>query len=560
MDVIVSGKNSEQKLAFLKQVIEGKVFMTSQEQRIVDENSNTVAWTMDFRKVLLDGEVLSCVVELFLEKIYKDTITKFQVGGLETAAIPLVTGMVMKAKEQGKTVNGFFIRKSRKKYGLLQMVEGTLGDEDIVLVDDLLNSGNSIVKQLDILDSLGKKVRHVCVILTFKDTEVYTEILARGITIHSLFSLEELNVDVGAKNTIPLRNITSTTPLTVHWCFTSPGAILEQVIPKSSPLLYEGMLYFGSDSGIFWCIDAKTASVLWQRKVLYGPQGKRIFSSPAILNGIVYFGGYDGNFYALEYKTGKPKWVAFDADWIGSSPCVSDDLGLVFVGMEFGLLKRKGGVAAYRADTGEMVWKTVTTEYTHASPSYSKKHKIVVCGSNDGVVYGFSAKDGKILWTYDTGGEIKAGCSFSPSQNFVAVGSFNKCYVVLETKTGKIVSTIETREGNYSTPTWLNEDILIFASLDKCVYAYTISTNKILWKFVTDARIFASPFVVNNTLYIGNNAGFLFVLNVLTGELLSQHYVIERITNPVLIDQKERAIYIPTQANQVIKADFSVEL
>ena len=35
-----------------------------------------------------------------------------------------------------------------------------------------------------------------------------------------------------------------------------------------------------------------------------------VYSTPMLQDGIVYFGAYDGNFYALDAATGVPKWSA----------------------------------------------------------------------------------------------------------------------------------------------------------------------------------------------------------------------------------------------------------
>ena len=67
----------------------------------------------------------------------------FQVGGQELAAVPLATAIALKGLHLGKPINYFIIRKSRKKVGLQNLIEGELNSEKIVLVDDLLNSGDN---------------------------------------------------------------------------------------------------------------------------------------------------------------------------------------------------------------------------------------------------------------------------------------------------------------------------------------------------------------------------------------------------------------------------------
>ena len=104
--------------------------------------------------------------------------------------------------------------------------------------------------------------------------------------------------------------------------------------------------YFGSDSGYFWALRQSDGSVAWKFKVGYPVNGKSIFSTPAIDDEKVYFGSYDGNVYALDKSSGRLSWKFGDADFVGSSPALAPDLGLLFIGLEFGLFRKQGGIAA----------------------------------------------------------------------------------------------------------------------------------------------------------------------------------------------------------------------
>jgi outer membrane protein assembly factor BamB len=176
---------------------------------------------------------------------------------------------------------------------------------------------------------------------------------------------------------------------------------------------------------------------------------------------------------------------------------------------------------------------------------------MVVCGSNDGLVYGFHSRTGKIVWSYNAGAEVKAGCSLSPKEKYVAFGSFGKEFVVLEIKTGKKIATIETLEVNYSTPCWVDEDIIICTSLDKRVYAFSMKKGVVLWTFVTTARIFASPVVYGGYVFIGNNSACLYVLGVHDGKQYALFQATERITNAVLIDNEHEVLYLRTFADDL---------
>ena len=52
----------------------------------------------------------------------------FQVGGMEAAAIPLLSAILMKSLSRGTPVNGFIVRKERKTYGAGSSIEGALTD------------------------------------------------------------------------------------------------------------------------------------------------------------------------------------------------------------------------------------------------------------------------------------------------------------------------------------------------------------------------------------------------------------------------------------------------
>jgi outer membrane protein assembly factor BamB len=78
-------------------------------------------------------------------------------------------------------------------------------------------------------------------------------------------------------------------------------------------------LFFGSDSGIFFCIDASG------RKVWHFTAGGKIRTEPLINNGLIWFGSADNSLYALELSTGKQAFK-YKADGnIYGRPLISGD-------------------------------------------------------------------------------------------------------------------------------------------------------------------------------------------------------------------------------------------
>ncbi len=538
--------------ARLHAALSERALMTNHEQRMVSPTGSPSTWFFDFRSILLEGQILDDITALFWDQLKAER--PFQLGGLETAAIALVAGLVMKASEGGASLTGFYIRKSRKKDGLQRMVEGTLTDEKIILIDDGLNSGKSFIRQIELLGLLGKKVHAICVVVRFRDLSYYRYFTEQGIKIFSLFTLDDFSQTGGVAEYMRV-NAPSVAAeprdyFTAEWKFESADPSYFHILPKSAPALDDERVYFGADNGTMWALNQKDGSVAWKYQTLFGAGTKRIFSSPVVFDGMVYFGCYDGNLYALNAKTGAKEWVYREADWIGSSPCIASDLGVIFIGLEFGLVKKEGGIAALDLKTGEKRWSQTVPTMVHSSPAYSRKYGLVVVGSSRGTVSAFDAKTGALQWERSTGAAVRAGFAFDDDRGVVCFGSEDKYMYVLKTGTGEIVHKVETLEPIYSTPLVENGK-LYFGLLDKRVLRVDLSKGSVEWIFWTASRVFAMPVLIDGQLYIGSNDGRLYVLDARTGKETGFFQATERIVNRVAYNPVTRRFFVPTYANEL---------
>ncbi len=536
-------------ISAFKKTVEKEAFITRDVLQTIANGSDST-WIFDFRRVLMRPQSLNAITEIFWNR-FKERLP-YQAGGLEVAAIPFVTGIVMKSIERGTPINGFFIRKSRKKSNVPRMIEGDVTDAPIILVDDILNSGKSFTRQVEVLEAMGKKVDTVFAIIRFRDLEYYRYFHDKGIKVESLFTLDDFADSLKIENLVDKSGQPIPMPFAAQWVFRSEKPNYFYVVPKSAPAIDDLHIYFGSDSGYFWAINKSDGSVAWQHKVGFHAQGKYIFSSPVLYRDLVYFGAYDGNVYALDRATGKPLWIFMEADWVGSSPCIAEDLGIVYIGLEFGLWKKQGGIAALDALTGKKIWGASVPGLVHSSPAYSKKSSIVVCGSNDNHVRAYDAKAGAQLWDFETGGEVKASFAFDEARGLACFGSFDTYLYVVKTKTGELVHKVKTGEAIYSTPL-VHGDHVYVASLDKKIYCINLDTGVISWEFATNGRIFASPEIVGDKIYIGSNDGRLYELDAKTGKNTAFFQATERITNKIAYDATSGAIYLPTFANEIYR-------
>lgn len=504
----------------------------------------TSEWLFDFRALMLQPKWLNRYAEIFWERY--ESQYPFQAAGMETAGIALVAAIVMKGVERGTPVNGFFIRKSRKRQGLMKMIEGTVTNDPIILVDDLINSGQTINKQIEIISSIGKITSDVFILLRYRDHGAYQFINEKKIILSSLFTLEDFDIPllVSAAPEIPKESFETL------WRFGVPNPSFQLIVQKSAPVIDETRLFYGSDAGIFRALSQDTGEVLWEFEVGKHPEGKGILSSPALHNGVVYFGAYDGNVYALDAETGKVCWTYSDADWIGSSPSLAPDLGLLFIGLEFGLFCKKGGIVALSLKTGERIWEDRTGYLTHGSPIYIPEEEMVMVGSNDGIVYCYAAKTGVLKWQYQSGADIKTSFAYDPKRKIVLFGSMDsKCYA-LSTVDGYPVFARQVGGGIYSIPL-VHKDIVYIASLDKQVYAIDLDTWQDRWIFETRGRIFSSPAFFENSIWIGSNDGRLYEVDPTQGTLLNYFQVTERITNKIVYNSDTKRFFVPTCANEI---------
>eukprot|EP01051_Picozoa_sp_SAG22_P008453 SAG22_NODE_643_length_8222_cov_5.448972_6_plen_244_part_00 len=133
-------------------------------------------------------------------------------------------------------------------------------------------------------------------------------------------------------------------------------------------------LFFGSNTGVLWALDAQTGKQLWSQQAAAGRADD--YASPAIAAqaGLVFWGNdkgsadqnnnTSGSFYAVDASSGAVRWQREVGGSVSCSPLVAEQHGLVFVGAPMeGSLHGGGGSPAMLAlnlSTGATVWQYST--------------------------------------------------------------------------------------------------------------------------------------------------------------------------------------------------------
>ena len=136
---------------------------------------------------------------------------------------------------------------------------------------------------------------------------------------------------------------------------------------EATPLFHDGSLYFTGDYSRVFALDARTGTARWYWEPVYeegieailccGPVNRGL----AIHGDLVFVGTLDARLVALRTKDGSVAWEQKLEDWNKAyastgAPLVVGDLVITGIaGAEYGV---RGFVQAFKAATGEPVWKT----------------------------------------------------------------------------------------------------------------------------------------------------------------------------------------------------------
>ena len=532
----------------LLSAIRDQAILRGEHQRLISPNGGNNAWLIDIRRISLQPLILDAIADLFW-KTCGDSVP-FQVGGMEVAAIPLLTAILMKGADRGTPVNGFIVRKERKPYGAGNLIEGILTDAPVVIVDDILNSGRSIEKVRVVLEHEKKTIAFVFVLIDYhsKGGEVWRDMYS--IDVRAPFGLSDFNLS--------LREPTEPPPSAIfrqRWTFEAPDPNFFHRVPKSFPANDGERVYFGSDCGVFWCVNADDGAVAWTFRV--SARGhKNIWSAPAVHNGRVFFGSYDGNVYCLDATTGAEVWRFTGADWVGSSPAVAPDLDLVFIGLEFAGKGKRGSIVALSIETGEKVWEHLTKRYTHASPAYWAERQLVACGSNDNEMFLFDARTGAVRWRFETKAEgvekssIRHAPAFDVKRGHVVTGCANGYIYIIDVETGTEVWSVRTDNAIYTIPLIVGDTAFI-GSTDKYLYVLDLEQQKIKKRIYAASKIFGPPRLLAGRVYFGACSGVIYELDPETTQVTGTHQLPDAVTNALSYNEKNGYFYALTYVNQL---------
>lgn len=145
---------------------------------------------LDERMVTLSGEGAYLTAKVILDML-KD-VEFDAIGGMTLAADPIIGAIIAIGYTDGRTINGFIVRKEPKGHGTGKQIEGPISEGlKVVIVDGTMTTGASILKSIEAVENKGCKIAKVITLIDRQEggSEVLKD---RGYDFATVFTRDDL--------------------------------------------------------------------------------------------------------------------------------------------------------------------------------------------------------------------------------------------------------------------------------------------------------------------------------------------------------------------------------
>jgi orotate phosphoribosyltransferase len=149
---------------------------------------------VDVRLTSLSGEGVALIADAVVAEI--SGLKVDAIGGMDMGATPIVSAVVMRLHQLGQSpTDGFVVRKEMKKHGTMKNIEGNLPAKPsrLVIIDDVVTSGESIIKALEAVRQKGHEVVMAISVLD-RDSGGGDRLRGLGLNYQPLVTVAELGL------------------------------------------------------------------------------------------------------------------------------------------------------------------------------------------------------------------------------------------------------------------------------------------------------------------------------------------------------------------------------
>ena len=169
------------------------------EGRAIRRGSFTLAsgrkssYYCDGKQVSFSGEGLQLIADAMCAELRN--VDFDAIGGMDMGATPIVSAVSMRLFQLGRTAPAFVVRKDVKDHGTRKEIEGPLPENPsrLVIVDDVVTSGGSIIKSIEAVRRRGHEVVLALSVLD-RDGGGSEALKALGVKYQPLVTIAELGI------------------------------------------------------------------------------------------------------------------------------------------------------------------------------------------------------------------------------------------------------------------------------------------------------------------------------------------------------------------------------
>lgn len=117
------------------------------------------------------------------------------VGGMDMGATPIVGAVAVESLHAGRPLPTFVVRKEVKAHGTMKKIEGPIPStpSKVVIIDDVVTTGDSIIKAIDATQEAGHQVL-LAISLLDRNAGATEALAGRGIKYQPLVTLADIGV------------------------------------------------------------------------------------------------------------------------------------------------------------------------------------------------------------------------------------------------------------------------------------------------------------------------------------------------------------------------------
>lgn len=268
-------------------------------------------------------------------------------------------------------------------------------------------------------------------------------------------------------------------------------------------------LYFGSNNGIFYCVDVNTGQILWKQNL-----HTEALARPLIHGGFVYHVAGNNNLYAFNKNSGEILWVQPNSAKSnmtirGQTPPVFEK-GILYLGFS------DGTFAAINAQNGRRLWsKRIGDDkkFNDVDARAVLTDQCILVSSYANALYCLSKDNGEIRWRHDFGGYN----AVLVSENQIYYPTVDGELHLLDAQSGKLLRKIINIPGMASEVTEMGPYIIYSESQGELVIRKKDSLEKVA-SFAPGLGSHARPTVDSKKkqIYLMSNAANLYRLDFKT--------------------------------------------